>query len=200
MAADGEIIRVTMNYARLFASAVQNVFHWQIEGGNPTDEQVRDALEDWTINDWADRWVFLASDTTTLTSIRVLVVSNLGTVLRDLGTVDIGVIGNSMDSVTSAAVSAYMIGNTLDPTIRGSKYVPCISEETINNGAITNAALTDLGLLLVQYLFDISVAPAGFLIAGVLSKKLADFLPFAGVGSIEQVPAYQRRRKPQVGE
>lgn len=200
MAIDGEIIRVTMSYARLFASAVQNVFHWQIEGGNPTDEQVTDALEDWTVNDWADRWQFLASDTTTLTDIRALVVGLDGTVLRDLGTIPIGVVGNSPDAVTSAAVSAYMLGNTLDPTLRGSKYVPCISEEMINNGALTNDALADLGLLLVQYLFDISVAPAGFLIAGILSKKLVDFIPFAGVGAIEQVPAYQRRRKPQVGE
>jgi len=171
MAADGEIIRGTMEYARLFASANQNVFHWQIEGGNPTDEQVRDAVEDWTINDWHDRWQFIASDTTTLTQIRLLVVNTVGQVLRDLGTVEIGLIGNSPDAVTSAAVSAYMIANTEDPTIRGSKYVPCISEESINNGALTNAALLDIGLLLVQYLFDISVAPAGFLIAGVLSKK-----------------------------
>ncbi len=200
MAVDGEIIRGTISYVQQFASAIQNVFHWEVSGGNPTDEDVVTAIELWVLQDWHDRWQQLTSNQSTMRDIRLLVVNELGQVVRDLGTVDIGLSGTQMDTVTSAAVSAYMIGNTLNPTIRGSKYVPGIAEGSINNGALTNDALADLGILLVQYLFDIDLSPAGFLIAGVLSSKLTAFLPFAGVGAIEQIPAYQRRRKPSVGE
>ena len=200
MAVDGEIIRGTISYVQQFASAIQNVFHWEVSGGNPTDEDVVTAIELWVLQDWHDRWQQLTSNQSTMRDIRLLVVNELGQVVRDLGTVDIGLSGTQMDTVTSAAVSAYMIGNTLNPTIRGSKYVPGIAEGSINNGALTNDALADLGVLLVQYLFDIDLSPAGFLIAGVLSSKLTAFLPFAGIGAIEQIPAYQRRRKPSVGE
>ncbi len=200
MAVDGEIIRGTISYVQEFASAIQNVFHWEVQGGNPTDEDVVDGVEDWVLNDWHDRWQQLTSNQSTLRDIRILVVDSNGGVIRDLGTVDIGLSGLQMEQVVSSAVSAYMIGNTLNPTIRGSKYVPGLAENSVNNGALTNDALADLGILLVQYLFDIDLSPAGFLIAGVLSSKLESFEPFAGIGSIEQIPAYQRRRKPGVGE
>jgi len=56
-----------------------------------------------------------------------------------------------------------------------------------------------MALLLLEYLGDVPTAGTGVLIAGLASKTLNQFVPFLSAGLIEDTPAYQRRRKPNVG-
>lgn len=200
MADVGEIIRATAFYTRPFASQIQNVFHWQLVDGAADDSDIVDELEDWFTNDWGAAWAQMASGQITLTEVNIQVVATDGEVLRNLGEPQIGVTGVHAETTLAAATSAYILGNTDVPQIRGSKYIPGMSELEINNGAWTNPALVELGLILIEYLTDVNIGVGGRLLAGVLSKKIVDFQSFNNSGAIEQIPAYQRRRKPQVGE
>lgn len=196
----GEIVRATVHYVRPFSSANQNVFHWELADSDVDDDDVVLEIADWVENQWGAEWSQEASGQTTLSEVTIQIVLSDGTVVRNLGEPQIDLTGTVGDGVLAAATSAYLQANTDLPQIRGAKYVPGYGEDAMNNGAWTNDMLLSLGLLLIEYLLDINVPAGGILLAGVLSTKLEQFQTFNNTGAIEQIPAYQRRRKPQVGE
>lgn len=195
-----EIVRATVHYTRPFASASQNVFHWQLADTASSDEDVVDEIVDWVTNDWGADWQAMAATQATLQEVDILIVNVAGEVLRDLGTETIAINGTRIFTVLAAATSAYLQGNTNIPQVRGAKYIPGASENELNNGAWTNEMLATMALLLIEWLTDINIPAAGILISGVLSSRESAFVPFNNTGGVEQSPAYQRRRKQNVGE
>ena len=195
----GEIIRATINYSVPNASEVQNVFHWILAEATTTDAQVLDEITRWTEDDWGEDWSELASDSADLTSVKVDVVTALGTIVRAIGIGAIGLSGGQAGGVVSAAVSAYMLLKTDIPKVRGSKYVPGIADVNIQEGSLTASALIDFAFLLIEYGSTLNPIGLAELIPGVPSTVLGVFQPFLDTGDLETIPAYQRRRKPSVG-
>lgn len=200
MASNGEILRVVFNYLVPGASQVLNVFTWMIDTGNPTDTEVLDDMAEWAENVWGVNWADLAQSATELDLIDVDVVAADGTVVRNLGARAIGLVGLVGGETGVAAASGHIIADTVHPKTRGSKYIPGLGEGNLLNGVLTTESLVDLTLLLVDYVTDYrSETSDARYVPGVVARVLQEFVPFLEAGRVTDIPAYQRRRKPQVG-
>lgn len=199
MAVQGEIIKATVSYSAPGASIGQNIFYWQVAGGNPDDVEVLDKIDDFLTAAWAPKWAELSVISASLDTVEVDVVDNLGLLVRAIGSAVIGIAGIEVASVNPAAVAGYLLAKTVIPSVKGSKYLPFMSESVIDNGEFSPAAILELILLLAFYVDDLTLTGQASLTTGVVSKKTADFEPFLETGLINDIPAYQRRRKPNVG-
>lgn len=199
MADPGEILRTTVRYTSEGASEQLNIFHHQVTNASASDTDVANTINAWIVNDWAPQWATLASSGSQLTDIAVDVVNVNGTIVRAIGTFLIGQLGAVASDVHPAATAAYMLLKTTFPKTRGVKYLPGLAEAVTNNGVLTPAALADLALLLIEYATTLNSAGATDLLPGVPSPSNLAFVPFLDTGIVQDVPAYQRRRKPNVG-
>lgn len=195
----GDILKLVVDYVYPGAGTALNIFYHVFAGTDEDDQDVLDAIADWVGVDWGDNWAPLSTTTAELNSVAVQIVDGLGVVLRDVGTEQIDRAGATGNEVSPAAVSAYIQADTDLPQVRGSKYIPAISEGVIEQGVLSAAGLLELGLLLVDYFSPIPVSPGNNLFPGVISVKAAGFKAFQTSGNLNGVPAYQRRRKIGVG-
>lgn len=195
----GDIVKVVLDYLYPGAGTALNIFYYKLFDAPQTDQDVIDALVDWATNQWGDHWQDMAPTNATLNNIALYVVSELGEVLRDLGTTNLNISGTQTGEVSPAAVSAFLQAYTTVPQVRGSKYVPGIAEGRVVNGSFDASALAVLAFLLIDYLDNVLVTAGNNLVPGVLSKKILDFKAFTDSGLIQTLPAYQRRRKDGVG-
>lgn len=196
----GEIIRASLSYSSPNASEGQNVFHWIITEGNIRDEIILSGLVAWATNQWHEHWQNIASISSVLESMNIQVVNTDGTILRNIGEVDLALPGlGPQDNASAAAVAALLTAPTDRPQATGKKYIPFIMDNSVDNGVIDSTALVSLALLIVEWLVVIETADVGNLTPGLLSRSLLAFEEFLGSGVVDNVPSYQRRRKPGVG-
>jgi hypothetical protein len=199
MADIGSIVRGVISYSSPGASDQQNVLWWVLEDigmGNPA---LLAAIAEWVTDLWAPAWALLAADTSTLLEVAVDLMNEDGTVRVNVGVEPIGIVGNGSDEITSAAVSGYLLAQTDVPNSRGSKYVPGIDESKISAGLFSGLATIDLLLLASLYVTGIPTDLGGLLAPGILSRAVQIFRKFLVSATVTDVPAYQRRRKPNVG-
>jgi len=200
MASNGEILRVVLDYAVPGASQALNVFNYLIDDGNPPDEDVLADMLFFFSNDWADIWADLAQDTAQIVGLAVDVVDTAGHVVRNIGGETIALSGTVGGEIGVAAAGAYLLGYTQFPKSRGSKYVPGLGEGNLLDGVLTTETLGDLALLLIVYLSGVTGTSAGAAyVPGVVRRVQEEFASFRGGGYVTDVPAYQRRRKPNSG-
>ena len=199
MAEIGEVIRLTMFYVAPAASVAENVFHFVVGTEAIEDEDILPILTSFTEDQWIPGWEQLGSVDSELDLINADVMNLDGTVNRNLGQFGINAPGLENTGVLPAANAGYLNAATSLPKARGSKYVPFVSEGTIDNGSFNASALVELALLLAVYVTTISSGGSGVLIPGILSKTLQVFEEFNQTGLIRDEPAYQRRRKLNVG-
>jgi hypothetical protein len=181
------------------ASEALNVFYYKIGGSAPSDVTLLDEMETWTRDAWAPDWQDVAVSECELVSGDVDIINEDGTVARNVGAFLVGLSGLATGDIATVASAYYLLAYTIYPKVRGSKYVPGCGEEQINDGLAVVGTVADLAILLVTYFGDYSAASGALYRAGVLSRSLAKFEAFTGSGLINDVPAYQRRRKPFVG-
>lgn len=195
----GDILKTVLNYSYPGAGTALNIFYWVYAGSTRPDSEVTTAIKNWAIGGWGNNWEDIASQDATIDSVDIQKVDGTGLVLADLGNEIVNLVGAQVGSVTSAAVSAWLGASTATPQIRGSKFVPGIAEASVQDGLLNAGALTNLGLLLLEYLGNMDVGGGDVLTPGIISKRALAFVPFSNTGQITDVPAYQRRRKPGVG-
>jgi len=199
MAEIGEVIRLTMFYTAPAASVAENVFHFVVDVAPIDDEDILPILTTFTNEQWVTGWEELGSTDAELDLINADVMNLDGTVARNLGQFGINAGGSEMTGVLPAANAGYLNAATALPKARGSKYVPFVGEGTIDNGSFNPSALVELAFLLAVYVTTLSSGGSGVLIPGILSKTLQVFEEFNQTGLIRDEPAYQRRRKLNVG-
>lgn len=195
----GELVRGALSYTHPNGSVAQNVFIWRLITSDVTDQAAVDALDAWVTDDWGPDWAELANDACTLIQMDLDILNVDGTVDRNIGQEVYSIDGIRVTDADNPADSAYMQATTIFAKVLGKKYVPFIDDSVTANGLLSPAALADLVLLFVQYILPLSPAGGGTLEAGVLSRTAQAFRAFNGGGSVTDVPAYQRRRKPNVG-
>jgi len=195
---EGDLLRATLRYTYPAAGIALNIFEWTYGGIDREDVDFLADFGEWA-NDWSGRWNDLAAVDSELDAMDVVAIDNTGQVIRDLGTFLLNVSGTEIGTVSPAAVSGYLLANTAIPQVRGSKYVPAMAESAIDGGEFDAAAIVDLVLLLATYVTPFVLDGGGTVFPGVLSSKTAAFELFTGLGGVETLPAYQRRRKEGVG-
>jgi len=199
MAIVGEIIQGTVKYTAPNTSDVLNVFWWKIETAGASDTEVLDAIDDWVSLEWGTDWDGFASSDFSLINVGVKVINPDGTVNRDLGNAVQNIPGTSIADMSPSAVAGYIQADTIRAKVKGRKYVPGVNETAVVNGLFEGSWLALLLLLLDEYLLPITLPGGGTLKPGVLRRVAAAFEFFISAGGVVDVPAYQRRRKPNVG-
>jgi hypothetical protein len=197
--ATGDIIRLVVEYGIPAASAVLNVFYFEA-GGAMSDEDAGDDAADWVTNQWGDAWKNLGGILSEILTWSADTVDTEGHVLHNIGSGLVGLAGLVGSEEEPPAVAAYIKADTEFPKTRGSKYVPGLTEASVDNGYIDGTMLAVMATLLNLYMTAFSgTASLKTWVPGVPSRTLAQFVPFQGTGTITDVPAYQRRRKVNVG-
>lgn len=196
---DDENLRVVCRYSAPNSSEMLCVHMYQYTGAGDTDADVLTACDTFFTSEWGPDWQTFASTDMSFDEIELDVLKDNGEVKRNIGSAAIGLSGQQASDMSPSGVAALITADTSLPKQRGRKYVPGLAEGDIVDGLITVARLATLALLTVEYLDSITGILAGELTPGVLSRTLADFKPFISSGAITDVPAYQRRRKPNVG-
>lgn len=199
MADVGDIIRTVVSYSSPGASEQQNVFWWVIEDEGIGNPALLAEIADWAENIWGIVWAEVASDLVTLIDVSVDIMNPDGTVRVNVGVEVINLPGDGASTVLAAATSGYLLAQTALPKSRGSKYVPGMSENSLDDGVWTLATVIVLLVLAGIYVTPITTVPGAILRAGVLTRLTAVFNEFLVEASTTDVPAYQRRRKPNVG-
>jgi len=199
MAEIGDIIRATLSYSHPNGSIAQNVFFWELQTAAADDDDIMDALDDWVDLSWGPEWDDFAELSVTLFNLEVDVVNGDGTVDRNIGEELQSLVGIIDGEVTSPAVAGFLQASTERAKSLGRKYVPGLPEGGVVDGILHSSFLGYLVLMAIEWLAPIPVTGGGSLVAGVLSRVLLAFLEFDGSIYTTDVPAYQRRRKPDVG-
>jgi len=195
----GDILKIVLEYVYPGAGTALNIFTYFYGGEDAEDTDVMDVLETFFDDEWGSKWEDIAPSTATIDNLQAVIVDNTGTTIRDLGFRLIDRPGNLGAEPTPAAAAAYLQGNTIVPQVRGSKYIPALSENAVTDGILNAGAVAQMLLLLGDYLQDVVVTPGNVLRPGVLSKREGGFLSFETGGVFSDIPAYQRRRKVGVG-
>lgn len=200
MAEAGEILRVAVHYIQANAGDMLNVFTFQIASGNEDDSRVLDDFADWVENVWGVDWQDFATLQCELDRVEIDVLNTNGTVDRNIGSQGINIVGSNSGELAPAACAGYLKADTAIPKTRGSKYVPGLFEGILDTGELNAETLADLLLMLVTAFSVFEGTVSGmFYQPGVLSRTAVEFVPFEEAGYVTDIPAYQRRRKPNVG-
>lgn len=199
MAIVDEIVQGTVAYTAPNASEMLNVFWWKIQTAGATDQEVLDTIDTWVSTQWGPDWDGLAATDFDLINLEVKVINPDGTVNRTLGNAVQTIAGTISNDMCAPAVSCYIQADTIMAGVKGRKYVPGMSEIFLTDGLIESAVLTIMLLLLDEYVLPITLPGGGSLTPGVLRRAVSLFEFFISAGGVVDVPAYQRRRKPNVG-
>jgi len=197
---DGTTIRVAAHFNVPNASDVVNVYHFYLDSAG--DVENSDALDDlldaveymmtplltnyaesisldeikvWERNDILDRWDYVGAIDGTWA----------GTVSG----------AQPLPPGTAPLVTA----DTVDAHSRGRKYLPPPTEAVVANGVMSTGGLANM-LAYLGRLVAVFTTANGDWIPGVYSVVDETFKMFTGTGVVNNVLAYQRRRKPGVGE
>jgi len=195
---EGDLLRATLRYTYPSAGLALNIFEFVYGGIDKDDEEVLDGIEAWALL-WGAIWNELSPAVAELDAVDLVAIDSLGVVIRDLGTAVLGVVGTVPGEVSPAAVAGYVLANTDIPQVRASKYLPGMAEGVIEDGEFNVAAIADLVLILAHWITPYNFAGGGTIFSGVLSSKTTEFELLGDAGTVNSIPAYQRRRKRGVG-
>lgn len=199
--ADNDILRVVASLLWTDGEINQNVYNCKVSGGSgPYDDQdVTDDMEDWLDNMYAN---FVSSMSDEIDGNEVLVYK-YDPVDDDWDEVA----SQSFTFNPTAAVDQLPRGVALlcrlwttDPDVQGKKYVPGLVETNVTDGLFAGAILTNaLAYAADWYLPFVGAASGATFTPGIWSVAGTAF--FAGVNHLaaSAIPAYQRRRKNNVG-
>lgn len=199
MAEMGEIMRAVAHYSLPAGSQALNVFHFQTVVSGLSDEDWVAAATAWFANSWIPRWRVNASSQCRFDGIEYDVIKPNNEVVRNLGTAVINLSGMIGDQGMPPAVSWYLQTYTGNPKVRGRKYVPGFGEDSYANGRLTPNALAQLLILASKVLEPLTSGGNQVALPVVVSRVLETALPLLESVYVTDIPAYQRRRKPNVG-
>lgn len=195
----GDIVRAVLSFNIEGSSVAQNVFTFELQDSNVDDEQMLADLLSWFEDTWLTDWDGLAEVEAVCFLLEVDILNGDGTVAKNIGDEGLNWPGVQTTDILPAAVAGYLQADTERTGSLGRKFIPGISEGGIENGKFNSTLVAILAVLLVDLLESIVVDTTGMLVPGVLSRVTSSFQEFLGSGYTVNVPAYQRRRKPNVG-
>lgn len=195
----GDIVRCVLSYTVPNGSVAQNVFFWENSVATGPDATLLAAMSAWCNTTWGNDWDGFASDDVEMILVEVDLMNGDGTVARNIGSDVISHVGALTHDTLAPGIAAYMQAETERTKSLGKKYIPGLSEDVVTDGVLTAGGLASLALLFATYIDPITWATTAVLTPGVLSRVTLSFQEFIGSGYLTDVPAYQRRRKPNVG-
>jgi len=114
----------------------------------------------------------------------------------EVGVTDLNLFGTAGSDLVPHGVAALVLGLTDNIKVRGRKYIPGLTEGSIDSAGFWGAAMqTDMRLFGDTWTTPVLVGGTDYLNPGVVSRSDGTFHAFTGY-RISSIPAYQRRRRP----
>ena len=198
---DGEILRIVASMLWDDGGVIQNVFNAVTTGGSPpyTDEDVIDDAEDWCDNMYANVTANI-SDNLDGNSITVYKYDSIDDDWDEVGGNTWAWTPGQGAEYLPRGVAALIRMWTTDPDVQGKKYIGGLTEAGLDDGLFGAGTITNLLAMAADwYTPFVGAASGATFTPGIWSVKNTVFK--AGVDHIatSTIPAYQRRRKRNVG-
>lgn len=197
----GTVLRVVAQMLWTDANINQNIFNALVSGGGgPWDEQdIVDDAEAWLANMYAN---IVGAMSDEIDGNEVIVYE------YDPGDTDWDEVGSQawvlnftkVDEQLPRGVAALVRLWTTDPDVQGKKYIPALTEGDLVDGLFQGALITNLLAFAADWYnpFTGSVSGATWT-PGIWSVKNSAFVQAVDHIATSTIPAYQRRRKRNVG-
>lgn len=197
----GDIIRVVASFLWTDGNVAQNVYNAILSGaGSPwDDEDVVDDAEAWMANCYANV-VTSMSDEIDGNEVIVYKYDVAGGDWDEVGSNAWVFNPNNVADQMPRGVAGLVRLWTVDPDVQGKKYIPGLTEDAANNGLFSAGLLTNLLALAADWYLPFAGATSGatwtpgiWSVVGTVFKAAVDHI------AASAIPAYQRRRKRNVG-
>lgn len=199
--ADGEILRVVASMLWTDGNVAQNVYNCVVSGGTPPfdDQDITDDMQDWLDNMYANITARVSDE---LDGNEVIVYKydaiddDWDEVSSQAWTWDPTSVSDEMARGVAGLIRLW----TTDPDVQGKKYIPGFTEDTLVAGLYSGATITAMLALGLDWLTPFvgtasgaTFTPGIWSVAGTVFKLAVDHY------ATSTIPAYQRRRKRNVG-
>jgi len=199
--ADGTILRVVASMLWTDGEVNQNVFNCKITGaGAPwADSDVIDDCEDW-LDDMYANLTGHCIDKIDGNEVIVYKYDTVGQDWDEVGSQSWTWNPSSASDDMPRGVAALVRLWSTDPDVQGRKFIPGLTEGWTVDGLIGAAVITDLLAFAADwYLPFVGAASGGTLTPGIWSVVGTVFRAAVDHIAASAIPAYQRRRKMNVG-
>lgn len=197
----GEILRIVASLLWTDGNVNQNVFNAVVTGGgSPWDDfDIVDDAEAWCDNMYANL-VNSMSDEIDGNSITVYKYDPLDDDWDEVGSNTWSYDPTITQDQLPRGVAGLVRLWTSDPDVQGKKYVPGLTEGSVTDGLFTASVITNLLAFAADWYMPFTGGTSGatwtpgvWSIAGTVFKSAVDHI------ATSTIPAYQRRRKRNVG-
>ncbi len=198
---DGEILRIVASFLWTDGNVNQNVFNAVMGGaGSPWDESdILDDAEDWLDNMYAN----LTTNMSNVIDGNELIIYKYDVVHDDWDEVGSQAWTYNPSQATGQlprGVAGLVRLWTEDPDVQGKKYIPGLCEAQLDHGLLISELVTNLLAFAADwYLPFVGAASGGTFTPGVWSVVGTVFEAALDHFATSTIPAYQRRRKRNVG-
>lgn len=199
--ASGDILRVVAQFLWDDGNINQNVYNARVTGGGApwADSDIQDDAEAWLDNMYANL-VANMSDNLDGNLVTVYKWDSVGADWDEVGSQAWTFNPTQTNEFLPKAVAAQINLQTTDPDVQGRKYIPGYTEAECVDGLWGSGALVNLALYGVDWYTAFTGATSGAswqpgvwsVVGSVLVDAISSF-------TVPAIPAYQRRRKRNVG-
>ncbi len=198
---DGEILRIVASFLWTDGNVAQNVFNAVVTGGSPpfTDVDIVDDAEDWLDNMFAN----ITGNISQYMPGNEVIVYKYDAIDDDwdeVGSQSWGFTPTQNTDELPRGVAGLVRLWTTDPDVQGKKYIPGLCEVGVTNGLFSASTMTVLLALAADWYMPFVGAASGatftpgiWSVVGTVFKAAVDHI------AVSAIPAYQRRRKRNVG-
>lgn len=200
VAAD-DVLRIVAQFLWSDGNINQNVFAAQVSGGSPpySDSDIVDDAEAWLDNLYANI-VTNMSDEIDGNLVTVYKWDSVGGDWDEVGSQAWTFNPTQSNEFLPKAVAAQINMGTTDPDVQGKKYIPGYTEAESADGLWGSGALVNLLAFAIDWYTGFTGGTSGATwTPGVWSVVAEAFLAAIDSATIPAIPAYQRRRKRNVG-
>jgi hypothetical protein len=199
--AENDILRVVASLLWTDGNVNQNVFNCKATGGSPPydDSDVADDMEDWLDNMYANMTGH-ASDEIDGNEVLVYKWDSVGGDWDEVQSQSWVWDPTRSDDQLPRGVAALVRMWTTDPDVQGKKYFPGTTEDLVEDGLFNAATLVQLLAFAADWYTPFVGAASGatftpgiWSVVGSVFKAAVDHI------AANAIPAYQRRRKRNVG-
>ena len=199
--ADGDVLRVVASFLWTDGNVNQNVFNCEVSGGGGPypDSDVLDDMEDWLDGMYLPL-VGNLSDEIDGNEVIVYKWDSVGLDWDEVGSQSWTFNPSSINEQLPRGVAGLVRLWSADPDVQGKKYIPGLTEAGLTDGLFSAGTITQLLLFALDWYTGFvgggsgaTFTPGIWSVVGSIFKAAVDHY------ATSTIPAYQRRRKRNVG-
>lgn len=197
----GDVLKVVTSLVWTDGEINQNVYNAVIggSGGPYTDGDIVDDAGDWMDQIYANM-AARCSDEIDGSQVQVYVYDAIDDDWDEVGSAGWTFNPTTAGDQLPRGVAGLVVAKTTDPDVSGKKYIPALTEDSIIDGLYSSGYLTAAVAFAIDWLTGFTGATSGASwVPGIWSPTETNFFAATLAYLVSAIPAYQRRRKNNVG-